>query len=407
MKQTHLNRRLFMHSAAGAAGILLADAATAKTSTKNDALRFGLIGSGNRGTWIAMLFERETNSKCAAIHDYFRDCTRQAARPLKIDEASQYTGLDGYQEMLQRDDIDAVAIVSPSYFHVQQAIDALEAGKHVFLAKPMAVDVPGCEAIVDAAAKHGDSLTCWVDYQTRQNPQHQALAAAIHEGKIGTPICGQGWYHTSRARLRTKPGGTVASLRNWLFHIPLAGDIIVEQNIHTIDTANLYLGEHAVKAIGAGGRRVRTDAGDCWDHFIVTYEYPSGFLLDFSSTQFLTGFDDICVRVFGEEGTAEGHYFGDCWYNAKASNMQPQSTGNIYEAGAVSNIKAFHASVLNGAPINNTRASAGATIDCILGRTAAYEKTTITREELIARNERLEPDLDLPADGPLTPREPL
>jgi predicted dehydrogenase len=196
-------------------------------------------------------------------------------------------------------------------------------------------------------------------------------------------------------------------LRNWFFEIALAGDIIVEQNIHTVDVANWFLQGHPVKANGTGGRRVRTDVGDAWDHFIVTYTYPNDVLIDFSSAQFTTGFGDICTRICGSDGTVEAHYFKECFLEAKKVKIQPESTGNIYSDGAITNVKEFHQSIVDGKFLNNTQQSADSTMSCVLGRMAAYEGKTITWDEMVKRNERLDPKLDLPANGPDLLPEPV
>ncbi len=402
-----VERRAFIKTAAAAsAGLLLVSPKTAFGSEANSALQLGLIGCGSRGPWIANFFEQQTNSKCFAVHDYFRDKVTAAGERFDIPEERRFVGLDGYKQLLETD-VDAVAVLSPAYFHPQQTVDALEAGKHVYLAKPIAVDAPGCQMIADAAKKHGKTLSTVVDFQTRKNAQFLKVAEAVHNGAIGTPVCGQAFYHTRRLNIRTKPGTPTAPLRNWFFHIPLSGDIIVEQDIHCIDVANWLLQSHPIAATGNGGRRVRTDVGDCWDHFVVTYEYPNDVLVDFSGTQFTTGFDDICTRIFGSEGTADTHYFGNTGLQAKATVIEAESTGNIYAEGAIANVIEFHASVTEGKPLNNTQASADSTMACVLGRDAAYAGGRITWDEMLAKGERLEPDLDLPADGPDHLPEPV
>lgn len=398
-------RRAFIKSAAAASSLLLVQSRIAFGADANTNLRLGLIGSGSRGSWIANFFEQHTNTKCVAVHDYFKDQVDAAGERFNVPEARRYIGLDGYKELLASD-VDAVAIMSPAYFHPEQTVAALEAGKHVYLAKPMAVDAPGCQDIVNAANAHPD-LTTLIDFQTRKNPAYQKAVQLVHDGAIGAPVCGQAYYHTRRLNIRTDTSDPTAPLRNWFFHIPLSGDIIVEQNIHTIDVANWILDARPLAATGTGGRRVRTDVGDAWDHFIVTYTYPKNVLIDFSSTQFVTGFDDICTRIFGADGTIDAHYFGDVSVTAKGDTMPPQKTGNIYADGAIANVKDFVASILDNEPINNTQPSADSTMACVLGRMAAYTGATVTWEEMTGRGERLTPNLDLPADGPFHNRVPV
>lgn len=397
MDETHsISRRGFIK--AGAAFTILS-AASVDAYAANGALELGIIGTGGRGAWLGNLFQENSATKVVALHDYFRDRVDGAGERLGVEASRRFVGLDGYKELIASN-VDAVAVISPPYFHPEQTVAALEAGKHVYLAKPIAVDTPGCRAIVEAAQRVEGKLTTLVDFQTRTDPYYQEAAQLVHGGKIGVPVCGQAYYHTNRLGLQATPGPETARLRNWVFDKALSGDIIVEQNIHALDVANWLLRGHPVKAHGYGGRKARTDVGDCWDHFVVAFEYPDGVLLDFSSNQFAPGFDDICARIYGSEGTVDTHYGGHVRIGSKTGTWPGGETKNIYHDGAVANIKDFHKAVVTGAPINNAQESAHSTLTCILGRMAAYTGQTVTWEAMMASEERLEPNLALPADGP-------
>ena len=403
-KDQRLNRRGFLKQSASTAGVMLVAAESARGAEANSKLQIGVIGCGGRGPWIGNLFQQNSNTKVVALHDYFEDQVQSAAQRLEVDAGGLYTGIDGYKELLAREDIDAVAIISPPYFHPDQAVAALEAGKHVYLAKPIAVDVPGCMAIVEAANKHQEKLTTLVDFQTRNNEFYREAAKRVHEGMIGTPVCGQTFYHTGRLGIKTPPGTEVARMRNWVFDKALSGDIIVEQNIHVLDVANWLLQGHPIQAVGTGGRKARIDVGDCWDHFIVTYRYANDVVMDFSSTQFNVGFDDLCTRIFGVEGTVETHYGGEVYIKDKKGGWAGGSTSTIYQDGAINNIKDFCAGIEGGTMINNAQESANSTMTSILGRMAAYEGRPVTWDEMVSKNEKLDANLILPADGPKTPR---
>jgi myo-inositol 2-dehydrogenase / D-chiro-inositol 1-dehydrogenase len=394
-----MERRDFIKTTMGTAGLLLVKPAVAFGSQANTALRIGIIGCGARGRWIADLFKETAHVQIAALHDYFQDRVEGAAKEFGVDAAHCYTGLEGYHELLAGD-IDAVAVESPPYFHPEQTTAALEAGKHVYLAKPIGVDVPGCNSIVDAAARH-KTLSCLVDFQTRNDALFREAADRVHKGEIGEPICGQVYYHTGRLHKQAEPGSAVARLRNWVFDQALSGDIIVEQNVHVLDVANWFLDAHPLKAVhGAGGRRGRTDVGDAWDHFIVAYAYPHDVLMDFSSSQFTTGFDDLCTRIYGSDGVVDAHYGGEVYLKSKKDTWLGGETPTIYRDGAVNNIRDFCKSIQEGAPINNTAESANSTLTSILGRTAAYRNSGIGWDEMMAAAAKLEADLDLPPDGP-------
>jgi myo-inositol 2-dehydrogenase/D-chiro-inositol 1-dehydrogenase len=391
------DRRQFLKTAAtGAATLGIMARGTAQAS---EPLRLGIIGCGQRGAWIGNLFQEHTATKVVALADYFQDRLDETAKRLEVPAAQCFNGLEGYKKLLETD-VDAVAIISPPCFHAEQTVAALEAGKHVYLAKPIAVDVAGCLEIERAAAKVKDTLSVLVDFQTRNNPSYRQAAEHVHNGMIGTPICGQSYYHTGRLGLKGAPEGEVGRLRNWVFDQALSGDIIVEQNIHVIDVVNWFMGAHPVEAHGTGGRRGRTDIGDCWDHFIVTFRYPGDGLIDFSSNQFAPGFNDLCARVYGSLGTVDSHYGGNVEIESKSDHWIGEKTSQIYQEGAINNIKDFHQSIANQKPLYVVDDAVSSTLTSILGRMAAYEGRTVTWDEMIATNQRLDLNLKLPDDGP-------
>jgi myo-inositol 2-dehydrogenase / D-chiro-inositol 1-dehydrogenase len=398
-KESGMNRRGFVKAATAAtAGVLLVKPSVAFGTAANSALQVGIIGSGSRGPWIGNFFQQHTNSKVVALADYYRDRLDAAGQRLGVPKDRHYIGFDAYQELLASD-VDAVAVESPPYFHPEQTVAALEAGKHVYLAKPIAVDAAGCRAIVNAVAKVNGKQSILVDFQTRNDPLFREAAQLVHDGKIGKPTCGQAYYHVDRLPLKAPPGTELARLRNWWFDIALSGDIIVEQNIHVIDVANWFFNGHPVKARGTGGRKVRVDAGDNWDHFIVTYEYGDGALLDFSSNQFAPGFGDLCTRVYGSEGTVDAHYGGQVTIGSKSGTWPGGVTSSIYAQGAINNVIDFHKAITEGTHVNNAEESSNSTLTSIMGRVAAHENREVTWDEIVQSDDRLDPKLDLPKGG--------
>ncbi len=401
-QQDTVARRGFLKSAAAttSAGLLAMNARSALGAEANSKLEIGIVGCGGRGAWLGGLFQEFTNTKVVALHDYFEKRVRVGGKRLDVPESRQYIGLDGYKELIDSK-LDAVAIISPPYFHPEQAVAVLDAGKHLYLAKPIAVDVPGCMTIVNAAKKAEGKLTTLVDFQTRNQPLYQEAARRVHAGAIGKPVCGQAYYDASRLGLKGKPDGSdVSRLKNWVFDIPLSGDIIVEQNIHVIDVANWLLQGHPVKAQGAGGRKARVDVGDTWDHYAVTYWYPDDVLLDFSSTQFTYAFDDLCTRIYCDLGTVDTHYGGNVWVKGKSESWPGGETTQIYREGAVNNMKDFHRCITENTPMNNAQSGADSTLASILGRIAARQEGVTTWDEMMKANERVDAQLKLPKDGP-------
>ncbi len=398
---TSVNRRSFMKTAAVAGAISVFPAATVRSYAENSKLAVGLIGCGGRGKWIGRLFQEFSDSKVVALHDYFNDRAGRAAKELDVPKERCFTGLDSYREMVQLAEVDAVAVETPPCFHPAQAAAAIDAGKHVYLAKPVAVDVAGCLSIIESGRKAGDKLSFLVDFQTRNNEFYREAVKKVHEGAIGAPVLGQCYYHAGRLGKQAEPGTETARLRNWVFDKALSGDIIVEQNIHVIDVANWLLNAHPLRATGTGGRKARVDVGDCWDHFVVAFEYPDGVLVDFSSAQFINGYtDDLCMRLYGTEGTVDTHYGGPVSIGGSKENWPGGKTNTIYQDGAVNNIRDFHAGIMAGKPVNSAADGAQSTMSSILGRMAAYSGKPVTWEEMLADTTPMDLRLNLPADGP-------
>jgi predicted dehydrogenase len=396
-EKSFYDRRGFLRKAAGSAvGVSVIPSGLAFGSVANSKLNLAVTGCGHRGEFVGTLFEKNTSTKVVAIHDYFTDRVENLGDKLNVAKGRRHIGLEGYRELFS-DDVDAVAVMSPPWFHPQQCVEVLESNKHLYLTKPMAVDVPGCNQIVEAAEKAKGELSILVDFQTRNHPLFQEAAKRVLSGDIGAPVLGQVYYQAGRLRVKATGNSPMARLRNWVFDIALSGDIIVEQNIHVIDVANWYLNGHPVKAYGTGGRKARTDVGDCWDHYVVTFWYDNDVIVDFSSGQYLKGFDDLCIRIFGSVGTVDSHYGGPVVITGD-KEWPGGSTEGIYSDGTINNIKDFHASVINGNPLYDTlEESARSNLSAILGRMAAKQNRVVTWEEMIRSEDTMESNLSLPS----------
>lgn len=394
-----LSRRRFLASTAVATGLTLLQPNWIRSSAANSAIRLGLIGCGGRGLWIGDLFLKHGGYRITAVADYFGERVAQAGQKFGVPENARFTGLKGYLRLLEQP-VDAVVIETPPYFHPAQAADAVEAGKHVFLAKPVAVDVPGCRRIEAAGRRATEKRLCFlVDFQTRAHPSYQEAVRRVQQGMIGPLIngeasylCGPTWQHMDRL-LRSDPNNPEIRLRAWGVDRKLSGDVIVEQNIHAIDVATWFLDAAPLWAWGSGGRK-REFVGDCWDHFACVFHFPGDLLVSFLSKQVGTGIDDIMCRVYGFKGYADTHYFGRVMVRAEDDLFNGGELGNLYTDGAVLNIATFHRSIVEGDFSNPTVApSVRSNLTAILGRTAAYRRGPVTWDEMLKADEAWEVDL--------------
>jgi myo-inositol 2-dehydrogenase/D-chiro-inositol 1-dehydrogenase len=177
-------RREFLAGAAVSAGtVAFVKPGSVRGTQANSAIELGIIGSGGRGIWLGNLANKETQMRVVALQDPFEDRVTRGGEKLGIDRSRCYKGLEAYKDLLASK-LDAVAIESPPYFHPEQALAAAQAGKHVYLAKPVAVDVPGCRKILEAGEKAKGKLSFYVDFQTRVNPLFMEAARRVHQGAL-------------------------------------------------------------------------------------------------------------------------------------------------------------------------------------------------------------------------------
>ncbi len=383
-------------ASAAAAGVLLAKPETVFASSANSAIQVGILGSGGRGNFIARKFKENApkDIKLVAVQDPFADRLETMRDRFDVEKSRSYAGLDTYGDLIESD-VDAVAITSPPYFHPAHVAATVKAGKHVWLAKPVAVDVPGCLSILESSKKAEGKFNFLVDFQTRNSPNFKEAVKRVHDGAIGDIVTGHVYYHAGRLSPKHKPGMSKDEkrLRNWVFDIELSGDIIVEQNVHVLDVANWYIGTHPIKAYGTGGRKARVDVGDCWDHFIVTYWYPNGVKVDFSSAQFTKGYDDLCIRMYGSKGTADSHYNGPV--RILGDNPWPGTDRDDTWNCVNNNVKDFVQSIRSGKFINHGEFAVRSTLTGVLGRIAAYEGRTVTWKEMMKSKKKTKIKLSL------------
>ena len=282
------------------------------------------------------------------------------------------------------------------------AAAAVDAGVHVYLAKPVAVDVPGCDSIAMSVKKASARKRAFlVDFQTRAHPSFIEAVKRVHEGGLGDFLFGEALYHAESpweewyGALRADPGNPETRLRAWGLDRALSGDMITEQDIHALDVMNWLMKAPPLYALGCGGLKARPKAGTCWDHFVVYYQYPEKVGVQFSGRQFKGHgtAEGIKNRMFGSKGVLETEYGGTVLIRGE-NYYNGGKTPEIYESGAVANIAAFHRAIVEGDFRNPTVApSVQSNLITVLGRKSAYENRVVTWAELLKDGERLVPDL--------------
>jgi predicted dehydrogenase len=386
----------------------------------NSAVRLGLLGCGGRGLNVTSSFLQNTSAVVTAIGDIFAD--RLEAGRSKLDAASanygkpaidpsfMFRGPQAYKQLFACKEVDAVYIATPPYFHPAHLEAAIAAGKHIYLEKPVAVDVPGAKKVMALGERAKGRLSLAVGFQIRHASPYVELAKRIHAGEIGSPVSGLAYYFASALKRPEFPNATPAErrLRNWVQDRVLSGDVIVEQNVHVIDVTNWMLQAHPLKAVGTGGRPGRTDAGTCWGHFDCVFTYPSDVHISFASVQFGKAAWGVGMQYYGTKGCAEARYDAPVRINGETRweypGLSPEPTDPALAAtgtfkGALDDADrnkqtAFIESIVSGTLVNEAQSGAEAALSAMLGRMAAYTGKEAKWEDLLRSKEVWDPKVD-------------
>ncbi len=373
-----------------------------------DTLKVGLIGCGGRGTGAAnQALRADRNVKLWAMGDAFRDRLDSSltslrgatdlANKIDVPRERQFVGFDAYQQVINSG-VDVVLLCSPPHFRPAHIRAAVQAGKHIFAEKPIAVDAPGVRAVLAATAdarRRNLSIVsglCW-----RYHQGMREVVQRVHDGSIGDIVTMQCTYNTGTLwHHRRQPNWSEMEyqLRNWLYFTWLSGDFNVEQHVHSLDKmAWAMRDQYPVRAYGVGGRQVRTgpEFGHIYDHMAVTYEFANGVKCFSMCRQMAGTTNDVSDHVMGKEGTAtlssrQQEMCRIAGRNAWQASLQDRRD-NMYQREH----NELFASIRAGRPINNGEWMAKSSLMGIMGRMVCYTGQTITWEQALNSREDLTP----------------
>ncbi len=409
-----------MQAGTGAAtGWLLLDAKTAFGYEANSAIRHGLLGCGNRGTAVANSFSQNTSAQVVALADLFDDQLEAGKAHFDqlnaslgrapIDAKMMFRGPRAFEALAASPGVDLIQISTPPFFHVQHLEAAVAAGKHVYLEKPVGIDIRQAQQALEIAKRVKPNQSVDVGFQCRNAPPIAEIAERIKGHALGKMAVVAGYYYAPASK--EHPNSKDVSrdeyrLRNWLWDRALSGDILVEQNIHIIDLCNWMLGSRPVKARATGGRNILMHFGDCWDNYQVDYTYPQDVHLSFSSTQFGDyGIFDAGLRLFGADGAATVPYAGpveikgtQAWAWEDSTQTAPGSGQFAANGAFLDNLKfadrdkerTFIDSITTGTAHNQIAAGVETALSCMLGRMAGLTGREVAWEDLLEHGETYE-----------------
>jgi myo-inositol 2-dehydrogenase / D-chiro-inositol 1-dehydrogenase len=387
----HGNRRAFLKTSAVAAGVLASELAFNSNlyAEGNDVIKIGLVGCGGRGTGAAgdCLEQADPNLKLVAIGDAFKDRALSCLNNLKdvqakIDVGDRiFVGLDAYEKVM--DQCDLVILATPPGFRPLHLQAAVAKGKHIFTEKPVCVDGPGFQKVMAAYEEAKNKKLCiGAGTQRRHENSYLETMKRIHGGDIGDIVAARCyWNQGSLWHKNREPGQSDLAwqLRNWLYFTWLSGDHITEQHVHNLDVMNWATRAHPLKAVGLGGRQVRTgpEFGQIYDHFAVDYEYPNGVHVASQCRQQEKTADNVSEAVVGTRGswTSQGQVISGekAWRYGRRGDISP------YKQEHIDLIKAIR----DGKVYNELKTVAESSLTAVMGRLACYTGQQVSWDQAV------------------------
>jgi len=381
----------------GGMKVLAADAP--KPAATERKIKIGLVGCGGRGHWLLPLFIEHGGYELHALADYFPEVAEAAGGKLAVAKTRRFSGLSGYKKLIESG-VEAVLIEDVPYFYPEQARAAVEAGLHVYMAKPIAVDVPGCLTIAAAAKQATQKQRCFlVDYQLPHDPACIEVATRVREGGLGKlahvasfGIAWQAWPDPALGK------NIESRLRDeiWLSDTALSGDTIVSYDIHIIDGIVWTLGQRPTSACGRSRICRPEPHGDRTDAAAVIYEMADGTIWTHVTQSINNNIDitTLSASMCGMQATAHLQYGGKNYVRGGTKHYSGTS-GDLFTEGVVKNIAAFHRNILEGHHENpSAQRAVDGTLTAILGREAAARRCSLSMADLIKENKRLTVNLE-------------
>ena len=379
--------------------------------SSDETIRIGLIGCGGRGRGAAdHAMNTSGPTKLVAAADAFEDnlgsamnmLSRQHGEKVDVPPERQFTGFDAYQKVLEQD-IDLVILATPPGFRPLHFEAAVNAGKHVFMEKPVAVDAIGVRKVVEAARQAKEkNLAVAVGLQRRHEPLYIETMKRLHDGAIGRIVATRAYWNGDGVWVRPRKEGQSEmeyQMRNWYYFNWLCGDHIAEQHIHNLDVINWLMGGPPTKAQGQGGRQVRTgrEYGEIYDHHFVEFTWEKdgdrSILLSqcrhigncwSSVSEFAHGANGWCNIGDGQIFDTKGNLV---WEYPRTEEGKRK---NLHDGHQQEHHDLF-ASIRRGEIPNEGEYGAMSTMMSVLGRMATYSGREIGWEEAINSNLSVSP----------------
>lgn len=383
-------RRRFLKASLGAGALVSLGLERLAHAAGSDVIRVGLIGCGDRGTGAALqALQADRGARLVAMADVFLEHVRASreqllgSRPgqVEVDDDHCFVGFDAYKGVIASD-VDVVLIACASRFHPLHLAACIEAGKHVFLEKPHAIDPAGVEVLEAACQKAARSgLTVVSGLHRRYDPAVRETIARIHDGAIGDIVSAEVSFLRAPYKICERdPAWSEMEwqLKTWYHFGYLSGDDVPQSLIHTLDVAAWAMGDVApLAAHGLGGRSasIAPIYGNVFDHQTVVYEYPRGVsVYGLVRTQH-NCHGEVAVKLVGTRGRAwEGGIDGEKSWRYSGPNP----------GGHQNEQTELFAALRAGRRLDNGDYMARSTLATVLGQLACYTGKRLTWEQVRA-----------------------
>lgn len=410
------NRRDFLKSSAVASGAIATAVHfphVANAAAAGDKIKIGWVGCGGRGTGAAnQALNADSNVVMWSMGDVFQDKIDSGLESLKKEQAKnpekvsvsperQFTGLDAYKKVIESG-VDVVLLTTSPGFRPMHIKAAVEAGKHVFAEKPMAVDGPGVRSVMESIKLAKQKNLALVDgFVWRWTTANRDVFAKIHDGALGDIQAIYSSYYTGAVDRYPKWNRTNTKtdlewqIRRWYYFTWLSGDHIVEQAVHSIDKLLWAMKDQPPESvICTGGRQVRPgeeggEYGNIYDHFAAEYKWEGGVKGYHFCRQFDRCAAEVTERIYGTKGVYEGES-GSKRHVITGENRW-RWTGDKTQNGYQTEHDEMYASIRAGKPINTGDRFIKTTMTAIMARMAAYTGKEITWEMALNSKEDLFP----------------
>jgi predicted dehydrogenase len=311
-KEQDVTRREFLKTAAtvAAASSLAGFGAPAMLSAQSagDPVRFGIIGTGTEGCTLLKFLATIPEGHCIANCDIYPPNLKKGVETIGSNPET-YTE---YRKMLERKDMDAVVIATPLNLHAQMVVDALNAGKHVFVEKTMYFKEEEGD-LIHKAMVDNPKLVLQVGLQRRSSLLYQVALEMIRKGALGKIMFVRAQWHRNNNWRRPVPDPKLERLINWRMYKEYSGGLLAELASHQIDIANWAFDSVPISVYATGGIDYWKDGRETCDNVSAIYEYTGGRKLVWSSILY-NGHLEFDEQIMGDQGTliitlGKGLYF--------------------------------------------------------------------------------------------------